>query len=63
MLWEVSRLAFATLVTQSAAYGRLYGSLAGIVVVIIWLYLTASIMLVGAEVAVVLQRRREGQEA
>lgn len=63
VLWEISRLAFATLVTQSAAYGRLYGSLAGIVVVIIWLYLTATIMLVGAEVAVVLQRRQEGQEA
>ncbi len=63
VLWEVSRLAFATLVSQSAAYGRLYGSLAGIVLVIMWLYLTASIMLVGAEVAVVLQRRKEGEEA
>ncbi len=62
VMWEVSRLVFATLVTQSAAYGKVYGSLAGIVVVVIWIYLTASIMLVGAEFAVVLQRHREGRE-
>ena len=62
IMWEVSRLAFATLVTQSAAYGKLYGSLAGVIVVVIWIYLTASIMLVGAEFAVVLQRDREQGE-
>lgn len=58
-LWELSRSAFAVLVTQSAAYGKLYGSLAGTVVVGIWIYLTATIMLGGAELAVVLQKRSE----
>ena len=62
VMWEVSRFAFAGLVTYSTAYGRLYGSLAGIDVVIVWIYLTATITLIGAEFAVVLQRRREGQE-
>lgn len=63
VMWEISRFAFSTLVARSTAYGRLYGSLAGIVVVTVWIYLTASITLIGAEFAVVLQRRREGQEA
>jgi membrane protein len=63
VMWEISRFAFSTLVSRSTAYGRLYGSLAGIVVVTLWIYLTAIITLIGAEFAVVLQRRKEGQEA
>jgi len=61
-MWEVTRVAFAALVSQSAGYGRLYGSLAGTVLVSIWIYLTASIVVVGAELAVVLQERRDAQE-
>ena len=57
VLWEISRLVVSALVARSAAYGQLYGSLAGAVVVSIWIYLTASIMLVGAELAVVLERQ------
>jgi membrane protein len=59
--WEISRIVFAALVSQSAAYGRLYGSLAGTVVAILWIYLTATIMLVGAEIAVVLQKGGEAK--
>ena len=61
LCWEVSRVAFARLVQESAGYGSLYGSLAGTVVLVIWLYLAAAIMLVGAEIAVVLQRHAEEQ--
>jgi membrane protein len=57
VMWEVSRVGFGVLVTQSASYGKLYGSLAGTVLVGIWIYLTAAIMLIGAELAVVLQKR------
>jgi len=59
VLWEISRIAFAALVTRSAGHGRLYGSLAGTVVLTLWIYLTASIMLLGAELAVVLQQRTQ----
>ncbi len=55
VLWEVSRIVFAKLVAQSAAYGQLYGSLAGTVLLGIWIYLSATIMLAGAELAVVLR--------
>jgi membrane protein len=57
VLWEACRLAFAALLARSAAYGHLYGSLAGAVVVSVWIYLSASIMLLGAELAVVLERQ------
>jgi membrane protein len=62
VMWEISRAAFAVLVNQSAGYGQLYGSLAGIVLVGMWIYVTAAIMLVGAELAVVLQKGQEGLE-
>jgi len=62
VLWELSRLAFSVLLVHSAGYGKLYGSLAGAVVVSVWLYFSASIMLVGAELAVVLQEAAEKRE-
>ncbi len=62
LMWEVSRLVFGSLATHSAAYGRLYGSLAGTMVLVIWIYLTATIMLLGAELAVVLQQGEEAEE-
>jgi membrane protein len=63
VIWEVSRIAFAAMMSHSAGYGSLYGSLAGTVVVGVWVYLTATVMLLGAELAVVLQdadQTREG---
>ncbi len=61
-LWEVSRAIFAKLVAQSAAYGQLYGSLAGTVLLGVWIYLSATIMLVGAELAVVLRDYQLGDD-
>ncbi len=55
VMWEVSRITFAAMVSHSAGYGSLYGSLAGTVVVSVWIYVTATVMLLGAELAVVLQ--------
>jgi membrane protein len=63
VLWEFSRMLFADLVTRSAAYGKLYGSLAGTVVMTVWMYLSATIMLAGAELAVVLQEGAETKGA
>jgi membrane protein len=57
VLWELSRIVFADLVAHSAGYGKLYGSLAGTVVMTVWMYLSAIIMLLGAELSVVLQER------
>jgi membrane protein len=60
-LWEISRVVFASLVAQSAGYGKLYGSLAGTVLLGAWIYLSATIMLVGAELAVVLRDRHRAE--
>ena len=50
LLWLAGSVAFAYYSDNFARYGRTYGSLAGIAVVMLWIYLGAVAVLVGAEV-------------
>ncbi len=50
LCWLVSSAGFSIYTANFARYGRTYGSLAGIVVVLLWLWLGAGSVLVGAEV-------------
>ncbi|MDJ0905418.1 MAG: YihY/virulence factor BrkB family protein [Woeseiaceae bacterium] len=47
---EVGKRAFAWYVEQSADYSAVYGSLSSIIVMLLWLYFAARIVLYGAEV-------------
>lgn len=49
LLWWPSTLLFAFYVQNVAYYGDLYGSVAAVVVVLIWMYLLSSIVLLGCE--------------
>ena len=57
VLWLLSRYLFSVLVAGSSRYGRLYGPLAGAVVLLLWIYYSAYIMIFCAELGVVAQRR------
>jgi membrane protein len=52
-LWELSKVVFGYYVTLfgNRATGRLYGSLGGLALVVIWVYYTANILVLGGEVA------------
>lgn len=50
LLWLASSVGFSFYTANFARYGRTYGSLAGIAVVLLWLWLGAVSVLVGAEV-------------
>lgn len=50
VLWELSKHAFAWFVTYQGDYGQFYGAMGGIVIVMLWFYITAYIVLLGAEV-------------
>lgn len=51
VLFEVVRHAAFWGLAQFAQYQLLYGSMAGIVVFVLWTYVTATILLIGAEIA------------
>ncbi len=48
--WIVASALFAVYTANFASYGKTYGALASIVVVLLWLWLSALVVLVGAEV-------------
>jgi membrane protein len=57
LLWIASRSVFAALVTGSTRYGQLYGPLAGAVVLLLWIYYSAYIMIFCGEIGGTLQAR------
>lgn len=51
VLWELAKYVFAWYVTNLTSYGKIYGVYAVAVVVAIWLYYSALILLLSAEIA------------
>jgi membrane protein len=49
-IWIFASLAFSLYVDNFGNYGKTYGSLAGVVVLMLWLYVSAFIVLLGAEI-------------
>ncbi|MEU3316727.1 YihY/virulence factor BrkB family protein [Streptomyces sp. NPDC006662] len=62
LLW-LGASALFTLYTESGTYNRLYGSLAGTIVFLVWLWVTNLALLAGAQFNAVLARRPEGDGA
>jgi membrane protein len=60
-LWILVSLAFSIYVGEFAAYNRFYGTLGGVAVLMIWFWLSAWIVLAGAELnaEIEAQRRRD----
>lgn len=49
-IWIASSAGFSLYVTYAAGYARTYGTLAGVVVLLVWLWLTSMAVLLGAEI-------------
>ncbi len=58
LVWEVAKHGFAFYVAEFALYSLVYGSLAAVVVFLLWSYLSGMIILLGAEFSVQYARRR-----
>jgi membrane protein len=58
-LWLIASAAFAFFVANFGSYNATYGTLAGVVVFLVWLWITNVAILLGAELNAELERERE----
>jgi membrane protein len=58
ILWILASAGFALYVAEFGSYNKTYGSLAGVIVFLIWLWLSNVAVLLGAELNAELERRR-----
>jgi len=49
-LWIIGSVGFSLYVNNFGSYNKTYGALAGVIVLMLWLYLTSYIVLLGAEI-------------
>jgi membrane protein len=61
LIWLVASAAFALYVANFGSYNKTYGSLAAVIVFLVWLWLTNLAILLGAEFDAELQRSRAVQ--
>jgi membrane protein len=57
--WLVATLGFALYVSNFSNYGATYGALAGVIVLMLWFYLTALILVSAGELVAILTKRTE----
>lgn len=61
LVWVAASVGFAFYVANFSAYNRTYGSLAAVIIALLWLWLTNLALLFGAELDAELERGRELQ--
>ena len=61
VVWIMASLAFGLYVANFGSYNKTYGSLAGVIIFLLWLWLTNLALLFGAEVDAEMERARQLQ--
>lgn len=62
LLWEVLRRVFGYYIENLTRFDAVYGSISGIVGFMLWIYVSASVFLLGAEVAWVLNEHQQKKD-
>jgi membrane protein len=63
VLWELAKHLFTWYVVHLATYSFFYGSLSTLIILILWVYYSSTILVVGAELAYFLEEDRQGSAA
>lgn len=58
VVWIAASIGFSVYVTNFGSYNEVYGSLGAVIIVMMWLFLTALSIVLGAEVNAVVERHR-----
>lgn len=58
IVWIIGTAGFGFYVSNFANYSKTYGSIGGIIVLMLWLYITGFIIIVGAEINAIINQRR-----
>ena len=61
VVWILASLAFGVYVANFGSYNETYGALGGVIILLLWLWLTNVALLLGAEVDAELERSRQLQ--
>jgi membrane protein len=57
LIWMIGSAGFSLYVSRFAAYNEMYGTLGGVVVLLMWLYLTCFVIMLGGELNAELERQ------
>ena len=61
--WQITKLGFGFYLLHSRGYAILYGSLSSIVILVVWMYYSMALLLLGAEIAADYEFMRHGRKA
>jgi membrane protein len=61
--WQITKFGFGYYILHSKGYAILYGSLSSIVILVVWMYYSMALLLLGAEVAADYEFMRHGRKA
>ena len=56
-MWIVVSIGFAFYVGSFATYGKTYGTLGGVIALLMWFYLSSYVVVVGAEINAEMERQ------
>ncbi len=62
LVWLLASLGFSYYVSNFADYGRMYGSLGAVIILLFWLYISFYIVLIGAEINAAVEREAKTKE-
>ncbi len=62
LFWQLLKVGFAYTLVYVHTYDRLYGSLSGVVILVVWIYYSMAILLLGAEIAADYEFTRHGRK-
>lgn len=63
ILWQLVSLGFSFYVANFGSYNATYGSLGGLIVLILWFFLTGLILVIGAEINAIIHKRKNTKNA